>query len=141
MTENIKFEKISGSERQKKILFRLLKQRKYKISHLQTPDIRSHNNFVENHPYRAWFIVFDKKEEIGTFYIKFDNSIGINLLIQTKENIEFILSFIKSNYLPQNEVASLIPSYFYLNISSDNFQLQGILDEMEITKLQVSYKI
>ena len=141
MTENINFEKISGNQRQKNILFKLLKRRKYKISHSQIPNISLHNNFVENHPYRAWFIIFDKKEEIGTFYIKFDNSIGINLEIQTKENIELILNFIKSNFLPQNEVSSLIPPYFYLNISRDNFQLQGILDEMEISKLQVSYKI
>ena len=118
MTENINFEKISGNQRQKNILFKLLKRRKYKISHSQIPNISLHNNFVENHPYRAWFIIFDNKE-----------------------NIELILNFIKSNFLPQNEVSSLIPPYFYLNISRDNFQLQGILDEMEISKLQVSYKI
>ena len=61
MTKKINFEKICGTDRQKNILFNLLKQRKYKISHSNIPDIISHNNFVENHPYRAWFIVFDEK--------------------------------------------------------------------------------
>jgi len=141
MTKNINFEKVFGSDRQKNILFKLLKQRKYKISHSQIPDINLHNKFVENHPYRAWFIVFNKQEEIGTFYIKFDNSIGINLIFQTKENIQCILKFIKSNFSPQKEISSLIPPYFYLNISSDNNQLQFILEELGIDKLQVSYKI
>ena len=141
MTESINFEKIFGSDRQKIILFRLLKKRKYKISHSQIPDIYSHNKFVENHPYRAWFIVFDKQNEIGTFYIKFDNSIGLNLIIQTKENIEYILKFVRSNFSPQKELSSQIPPYFYLNVSSENYQLQNILEEMGICKLQVSYKI
>tara|TARA_B100001989_G_scaffold223163_1_gene176945 strand:+ start:4959 stop:5384 length:426 start_codon:yes stop_codon:yes gene_type:complete len=141
MTKNISLEKICASDRQKKILFKLLKKRKYKISHSQIPNINLHNNFVENHPYREWFIVFYKGESIGTFYIKFDNSIGINLIMQTKENIQFILSFIKSNFSPQKEVPSIIPPYFYLNISSDNSKLKVILEEIGFYKLQVSYKI
>ncbi len=141
MTKHINFEKICGSKRQKNILYQLLKKRKYKISHTKIPDIKLHNKFVENHPYREWFIVFDNEEEIGTFYIKFDNSIGLNLTIQNKENISLILNFVKNNFLPLKEVSSLIPPYFYLNISSENSQLQCILDEMEIYKLQVSYKI
>ncbi len=141
MIKKINFEKISGSDRQKKILFNLLKQRKYKISHSEVPDINLHIKFVENHPYRAWFIVFDEQNEIGTFYIKFDNSIGINLEVQTKENIESVLKFIQSNFSPLKEVASVIPPYFYLNISSDNYQLQCILESIGIYKLQISYKI
>ena len=141
MIKKLNFEKICGSDRQKTILFNLLKQRQYKISHSQIPDISLHNKFVENHPYREWFIVFDDQEEIGTFYIKFDNSIGINLKVQTKENIESILKFVKSNFSPKREVPSLIPQYFYLNIANDNFQLQCILEEMELYKLQISYRI
>ena len=141
MTKKLNFEKICGSDRQKNILFNLLKQRKYKISHTQIPDINLHDKFVENQPYRAWFIVFDDREEIGTFYIKFDNSIGINLIIQSKENIESILKFVKSNFSPQREVSSLVPPYFYLNIASDNCQLQFILEGMGLYKLQISYRI
>ena len=141
MIKKINFEKICGTDRQKTILFKLLKKRQYKISHSRLPDINLHNKFVENHPYRAWFIVFDDQEEIGTFYIKFDNSIGINLLMQTKENIEAILSFVKNNFSPQSEVSSLIPPYFYLNIAGDNCQLQCMLEDMGFYKLQISYKI
>ena len=139
--QKINFEKICGSERQKIILFELLKKRKYNISHSQIPDINLHNKFVENHPYREWFIVFQKEQEIGTFYIKFDNSIGLNLMKQTKENIQLILDFINSKFSPKKEISSLVPPYFYLNISSDNFELQAILEELKIYKLQISYKI
>ena len=138
MTKNINLEKVFGSDRQKNILFKLLKQRKYKISHSQLPDINLHNKFVENHPYRAWFIVFNKQEEIGTFYIKFDNSIGINLIIQNKENIEFILKFIKSNFSPKGNHQLFLN---ILNIANDIYQLQCILEEIELYKLQISYRI
>ena len=141
MTKKLNFEKICGSDRQKNILFNLLKQRKYKISHTQIPDINLHDKFVENQPYRAWFIVFDDREEIGTFYIKFDNSIGINLIMQSKENVESILKFIKSNFSPQREVSSMIPPYFHFNIASDNCQLQSILEGIGLYKLQISYRI
>ena len=141
MSKKLNFEKICGTDRQKNILFKLLKQRKYRISHSHIPDINLHNKFVENHPYRAWYIVFEELEEIGTFYIKFDNSIGLNLIMQSKENIDSILKFVESNFSPEREVSSLIPPYFYLNIASDNAQLQCILEEMGIYKLQISYRI
>tara|TARA_Y100000589_G_scaffold229683_1_gene217094 strand:- start:342 stop:767 length:426 start_codon:yes stop_codon:yes gene_type:complete len=141
MNKDIRIEKVSDNDRQKNILFKLLNKRKYNISHSKIPDYKSHNYFVKNHPYREWFIVFSKEKEIGTFYIKFDNSIGLNLIIQKKENIEFILNFIKNNFSPLKEKSSLIPPYFYINVASNNFQMQAILEEMKINSLQVSYKI
>ena len=139
--QKLNFEKIYGTKRQKIILFELLKKRKYNISHSQIPDINLHNKFVDNHPYREWFIIFQKEQEIGTFYIKQDNSIGLNLIKQTKESIQLILDYINSKFSPEEEISSLVPSYFYLNISSDNFELQAILEELKIPKLQISYKI
>ena len=47
MTQNINFEKICGTDRQKSTL-PAFKKRKYKISHTQIPDIKLHNKFVEN---------------------------------------------------------------------------------------------
>ena len=139
--QKLNFEKIYGTKRQKIILFELLKKRKYNISHSQIPDINLHNKFVDNHPYREWFIIFQKEQEIGTFYIKQDNSIGLNLIKQTKESIQLILDYINSKFSPEEEISSLVPAYFYLNISSDNFELQAILEELKIPKLQISYKI
>lgn len=141
MNKNLIFEKVIGNDRQKEILFNLLKKRKYNISHSELPDRKKHNSFVCNHPYREWYIVIRKKEVLGTFYIKFDNSIGLNLIDQNIENIEMILNFIKQNFSINKEVSSMIPSFFYINISSDNLELQAILDKIDVRKLQISYKI
>ena len=52
-----------------------------------------------------------------------------------------ILNFIKQNFSINKEVSSMIPSFFYINISSDNLELQAILDKIDVRKLQISYKI
>ena len=141
MNKKIIFKKVIGEDKQKEMLFNLLKKRKYNISHAELPDIKKHNTFVDNHPYREWFIVSRGKELLGTFYIKFDNSIGINIIEQNIENIELILNFIKKNFSPNKEVSSMVPAFFYINIASDNSELQDIMNKVNVRKLQISYKI
>jgi len=135
------FEKVTATPSQKLLLFNFLKERKYKISHSLLPDENDHNKFVEKHPYRDWYIIRENHKGIGSFYIQFDNSIGINLNKQTQNCVEEIINFIKRRYVPKTESLSKIPPYFYINIPSKNLELQAILDKMEFDQLQVSYKI
>ena len=141
MENNIFFEKISGTHKQKKLLFELLKKRKYKISHNKLPSFEKHITFVNNHPYKVWYLVIENDKPIGAFYIKADNSIGLNLLIQTEIVIKSIINFIKMNYLPTNKVASKIPPYFYINVPSKNIELMEILDKRKIKRIQISYQL
>ena len=136
------FEKVIATPNQKLLLLNFLRDRKYKISHSFLPNENDHNKFVEEHPYREWHIVKENDKGIGSFYIQFNNSIGINLKKQTQNCIEEIINFINDKYLPQPESLSQIPPYFYINIPSKNLELQAILDKMKkFDQLQVSYKI
>ena len=137
----IEFEKVEGTDNHCRILFELLKERKYNISHNKLPDFQDHKRFVYNHPYISWFIVKRNSEFLGSFYIKSDNSIGLNLIVHSQEIVEKIIDYIKNNFKPSKAFPSLVPSYFYLNISSQNFELKAILEKMKINTLQVSYKI
>lgn len=139
--EKFLFEKVTATPNQKLLLFKLLRERKYKISHTFLPNENDHNKFVEEHPYRGWYIVKEKDIGIGSFYIQFNNSIGINLNKQTQNCIEEIINFIKVRYVPQPESLSQIPPYFYINIPIENLELKAIFDKMKINSLQISYKI
>tara|TARA_Y100000589_G_scaffold2402_1_gene2235 strand:+ start:1113 stop:1532 length:420 start_codon:yes stop_codon:yes gene_type:complete len=138
---SISFKKITGTNSQILILFSLLDKRKYNISHENMPSLENHRNFVINNPYRAWYLVKKSNINIGSFYIKFDNSIGINLKEYSLDIITEIINFIKENYTPQAPSPSLIPPYFYINSSTENLELKAIFSELNIQSIQVSYKI
>jgi len=138
---SISFKKITGTNSQILILFSLLDNRKYKISHKSMPSLENHKNFVLNNPYREWYLVEKGNIDIGSFYIKFDNSIGINLKEYSLNIIKEIINFIKEKFTPQSPSPSLIPPYFYINSSVENKELKSILSELNIDSIQVSYKI
>ena len=96
MYREIFFEKVLPTEKQIKILYELLKKRKYFISHKKLPKYEIHRNFAQCHPYKSWFIVSNKEDIIGSFYLKHDNSIGLNLIQQNEDNVQRILDFIKN---------------------------------------------
>lgn len=138
---DISFELISNSKSQIKILYRLLLERSYSISHSTPPSFYQHCQFVESKPYKSWYLVFDDKIAIGSFYIKTDNSIGLNLTKHSQEIVSSILFFIEKNFSPHPPAASSIPPYFYINVASQNTELQKILAEMDIVPIQISYRI
>ena len=78
----IKFERVIGSTEQIRILYDLLISRTHSISHQSLPTYKSHKEFVLSHPYLAWFIIRSYSEIVGSFYLKHDNSIGLNLIDQ-----------------------------------------------------------
>ena len=141
MKSRILFEKVIGTKQQIKILYELLSHREHNISHDDMPDLDTHKKFVKNNPYKAWFIASENKKPIGSFYIKFDNSIGLNLKDQKIDNIRDIIEFIKYNFEPEDSSPSMTPKYFYLNTSYCNMDLKGILEQLNIKAFQISYKI
>jgi len=138
---NIQFERVVSSEEQIKHLYELLKQRKYSISHGKIPDYDKHYKFVKNHPYLHWFIVKDEKKSYGSFYIKNDNSIGMNLELISEEILISCLDFIKNNFNPQEEKNSLIPKYFYINVAYSNKKFLNALKELDLLPIQISFKL
>lgn len=136
-----KFESVVGNDEQIKNLYELLKKRIYSISHRSLPDYKSHVNFVKNHPYLHWFIVMHKGDSYGSFYIKKDNSIGINFKIVDNKILVAVINFIKENFKPQAAQPSSVPEYFYINVASSNKKLIDMLTALNILPLQISLKI
>ena len=141
MELNLSFEKILPTAIQIQDLYLLLKKRKYFISHKVLPEFEEHKKFVLKNPYKYWYFVFLDKIKIGTFYIMFDNSIGINLIQQNQFILKVLIEYINNNFIPEEPKFSLVPNYFYVNISSQNKELREILNNLKIPMIQISYKI
>ena len=53
----IKLVRIKKIDTHIKVLYELLKKRKHNISNTSLPSFASHIKFVNNHTYRAWYLV------------------------------------------------------------------------------------
>ena len=137
----ISFELVKGRDEQIDNLYNLLKKRNFTISHKNLPSYNFHKQFVLENPYRYWYLITYEKKYIGSFYLKKDNSVGINITFQNKKILSSILSFLKENHSPSKRSASIIPPYFYINVPSDNMQLQNLLENLGASSIQISYKI
>ena len=105
------------------------------------PEFENHKIFVKNNPYKFWYFIENKSEIIGTFYIKYDNSIGLNLIKYSQTTLAKIIEFIRENFSPEKECPSTIPPYFYINTPINNKELHFILQELDLKSIQISFKI
>lgn len=137
----LRFELINNNKDHIDLLFRLLHQRKHTISHLSRVSYEDHKKFVENYPYLYWYFVIDNDEVIGTIYIHANNSVGINLNKIQGNLVEEIFAFICANHHPVSEVSSVIPGYFYVNVSNSNTELKNVLKDLNLIKIQETYKL
>ena len=135
------FERVVCSDEQIRKLYELLKQRKYVISHAGLPNYGEHTHFVKNHPYLHWFLVSDKFDCYGSFYIKKDNSIGLNLTVSSKEILAACVNFIRDNLSPQAAQASVVPEFFYINVACSNKQALASLKELGLSPVQRSWRM
>lgn len=140
MNNNIRFNKIVGTSDQIFALYELLKDRTNNISHKDMPNFYEHKKFVKNNPYKVWYLVYNENKAIGTFYIKYDNSIGLKLSIQESFIVGLIIKYIKFNYKPEQAIASEVSSYFYCNVANKNKELIKVLTDLELKPIQISYK-
>jgi len=136
-----RFELVNGKDAQIRILYELLKNRVHSISHLEIPNYDVHSSFVKSHPYRKWYLVNLEKECLGSFYVKNDNSIGLNLNQIDDGIVMSCISFIRKNFSPRQASASMISSDFYINVATTNLALIEVMHALSISQLQVSFKI
>ena len=135
------FERILPTEEQIKILYELLKARNYVISHRSLPNFEEHQDFIKNHPYLHWFLLRNASNYLGSFYLKKDNSIGLNLTEYSKGNLEACVDFISDNFSPKESVPSMVPNYFYVNISYSNEEALSALQGLGLNLLQISLRL
>lgn len=128
------------TEEDVEILYKILKARTHSISHNSMPKFENHKKFVLSEPYRHWYIIYENYMHEGTFYIQNNNSIGINIFTPTLSKITEILQFINNKFEPNDAIPSMIPNYFYVNVSEKNTDLLMILDKMGCIPIQRSYR-
>ena len=137
----IQIEKVSGTNEQIDALYSLLLQRIYTISHQKIPAFDDHKHFVLNHPYVDWFILRNAEKPAGSFYVKYDNSIGLNLVDQAPSYLTTIIEYIRTKLKPQSAVPSEVPPYFYINVPHSNIELQKMFEEAKLSPIQISYRL
>lgn len=135
------FEKVTGTDNQVAILYKLLQQREKSISHAEMPGMESHRQFVQSPPYMDWYIIFTDKSPIGSVYVQADNSIGMNLISARKDWVAETLKFVTKNCPLQPPIPSKVPPYFFVNIPASDQAMANILREMNMPPIQISYKI
>jgi len=135
----VQFEKVTASTEQIDVLFNLLSERLYRISHKDV-SYSEHERFVCSHPYRMWFLVKIKDEYVGSFYISRENTIGINVAERcTHLVIAAIVKFVESNYQPLAAIPSVRSGKFAINVPSSNRVLAEALDDIGSELVQVTY--
>ena len=140
-SKHVTFESVLKNDEHIKALYGLLKERNHSISHNELPSFEEHEKFVYSNPYRYWYLIFSGDSVAGSFNVKFDNSIGLNAKYHTYELIGTIIAFIRKNLTPCEASSSLVPPYFYVNVASSNTELQNLLGQMDLSPIQVSFKI
>ena len=137
----IKFDKIKPNNSQIEELYFLLNYRRFSISHQKMPSKNNHYKFVHNNPYYVWYLLYRENYLIGSFYIQYDNSIGINLRKPDKKIILEIIRYIKQKYKPFLEIKSKIRKSYFLNVPSRDLEMIKILNKMKIQEIQKSFEI
>jgi len=109
------------------LLFSLLEQRQFGISHAKMPSFARHQDFVKNNTYRAWFFVENEQELIGNMYVLNTNYIGINMLEGYASYIEAAIDKLVQLLRPLPPIASIRPAQFLINVApQDALQIQAL---------------
>jgi hypothetical protein len=136
-----RFELVEGTDAQIRILYELLKNRIHSISHSELPNYDVHSRFVKLHPYHKWYLVSLEQECLGSFYVKTDNSIGLNLNQIDEDIVMSCINFIRHNFCPRQASASMVSDNFYINVATTNLALIEVMHALSISQLQVSFEI
>ena len=131
----IQLERVIPTSTQTHQLFHQLEHRLHRISHECLPSFDNHVSFVENNPYRAWFIVKRGAQDLGNVYVQFDNSIGLHLPENVlSDELKDLLRLLYFEIEPLIAIPSVRYKDYFLNVASTNFDLQHKLVTLGIVK-------
>ena len=136
---NIEFESIKGTLKQIDALYDLLKKREHNISHQSLPTFEEHEIFVKSLPYKKWYLVTSQDGYIGSCYLDYNNSIGLNLIDESPEVVRVCIEFIENGHNLEKEVKSKIPPYFYVNVPHNNERLKKSLESIGMVRIQTTF--
>ena len=120
-------------------LFVFLAKKKFNISHKFLPSYQEHKNFVANHPYRFWYLILNEQKYIGVIYVTFENVIGINTIINSKEIYISAIKAITNLHKPLDEIKSIRNKYFVINVNPNNKILIKAIRFLSLPHIQNTY--
>jgi len=138
--KGLSLEPVVPSDMQAKALYDLLKTRQHPISHVSLPSYEEHAAFVFNNPYRCWYLICREGEVLGSLYLLFDNSVGIDVRDEVdREDLRLVIDLLRKSVQPMPPIASLRYKDFFFNVSPSNKKLQRCLEEIGYVPAQTSY--
>ena len=84
-------------------------------------------------------LVLKKGIPIGTFYITFDNYIGINLIEATYKDYINVIKYILDSETPLEEIKSVRNKNFLINTNPENLVFKKAIKELNFVHLQNTY--
>ena len=95
--------------------------------------------FVENHPYRFWYLIKNKQKYIGVIYVTFENVIGINTIISSKELYINAIKALINSHKPLEEIKSIRNKFFVINVNPNNKILIEAIKTLGLNHIQNTY--
>jgi len=138
--EKIIFKEVNkNSESDIRMLYEILKLRKFNISHDKLPEFDEHNKFVLGNLYRVWKFIDNGSQTIGTFYITCENVVSVSLIVPNKTMYISVISKILERYKPLKEKKSIRSKYFIFNSNPNNKEYIQALESLKIVHIQNTY--
>ena len=103
------------------------------------PTYHQHKKFVENHPYRFWYLIKNKQKYIGVIYVTFENVIGINTIISSKELYINAIKALINSHKPLEEIKSIRNKFFVINVNPNNKILIEAIKTLGLNHIQNTY--
>ncbi len=122
-------------------LFVLLSKKEFNISHICLPTYQEHKKFVQNHPYRFWYFILADQKYIGVIYLTFENVIGINTTISSKETYIEAISAVIKLHKPLEEIKSIRNKSFIINVNPKNKILIEAIKTLGLHHIQNTYVV
>lgn len=111
------------------------------ISHTMLPRREDHDEFVENHPFRSWWLIEREGEWIGQIRLSWRNEIGVGLLRKYRgrglgeQAVQELLSHTK----PSPEIKSHTRPNFIANINPANERSKAMFQKLGFKLIQETY--
>ena len=121
------------------LLYNLLINRSFGISHREKISFSAHKTFVKNNPYRKWYLIFKDKEFIGSYYCTYQNTVGINLKDEDSNLYKQIITKITSTLKPLKEIPSIRNKRLTINVPINNKFLRKALIDKGMTEIQTTF--
>jgi hypothetical protein len=136
----VRIEEVVPTGAQIKKLYELLSLRRHSISHKDLPTYTQHESFVKKHPYRAWYIIYRGENIIGSVYVQFDNSVGINTKNDlSADELNQVVKSIRARVAPLEAIPSVRYEDFYFNVPYSDEGLKSTLQKVGFHPSQVSF--